>query len=97
MATKDGVRLIEYNARFGDPEAMNVLAVLNSDFAAICQAMISGKLTRDLVQFANLATVCKYAVPEGYPDHPVKNTEINISDVKNTRSTLSCRSGYARE
>lgn len=84
MATKDGVRLIEYNARFGDPEAMNVLAVLNSDFAAICQAMISGKLTRDLVQFANLATVCKYAVPEGYPDHPVKNTEINISDVKNT-------------
>lgn len=83
MATKDGVRLIEYNARFGDPEVMNILAVLESDFVAICQAMIKGKLSRDLVQFANLATVCKYAVPNGYPDEPVKNVEIDIAEVKN--------------
>lgn len=83
MATKDGVRLIEYNARFGDPEAMNVLAILESDFVAICQAMINGKLSSHLVQFANLATVCKYAVPNGYPDKPVKNVEIDASKIKN--------------
>lgn len=83
MATKHGVRLIEYNARFGDPEAMNVLAILKSDFLAICQAMVMGRLSPQLVQFENCATVCKYAVPEGYPDHPLKNFQINVSQVKN--------------
>ena len=84
MATKDGVRLIEYNARFGDPEAMNVLAILESDFVAICEAMVLGKLTRSHVQFSQLATVCKYAVPEGYPDHPVKDSVIDVSQVKDS-------------
>ncbi|MCD6040179.1 MAG: purD [Gammaproteobacteria bacterium] len=83
MATRNGVRLIEYNARFGDPEALNVLAILESDFVAICEAMIGGKLQRSHVQFANLATVCKYAVPEGYPDSPVKNQLIDVSSVQN--------------
>jgi phosphoribosylamine--glycine ligase len=82
MATKDGVRLIEYNVRFGDPEAMNVLAILESDFVAICQALVTGRLSPSHVSFANLATVCKYAVPEGYPDHPVKDAVIDVSEVQ---------------
>jgi phosphoribosylamine--glycine ligase len=82
MVTKNGVRLIEYNARFGDPEVMNVLSVLTSDFVDVCRAMIAGKLSRENVQFSNLATVCKYAVPEGYPDHPIKNAVIDISQIK---------------
>ena len=40
MAVKDGVRLIEYNARFGDPEAMNVLPLLKTDFVAVCEAIL---------------------------------------------------------
>lgn len=83
MVTKSGVRLIEYNARFGDPEVMNVLSILESDFVDVCQAMILGKLTPEAVKFAHAATVCKYAVPEGYPDQPVKNAEINVSKVVN--------------
>jgi phosphoribosylamine--glycine ligase len=83
MATKTGVRLIEFNARFGDPEVMNVLALLESDFVAICQAMLTGKLTQDLVRFNHQATVCKYAVPNGYPDHSIKNELIDISEIKN--------------
>ena len=83
MATKDGVRLIEYNARFGDPEAMNCLAILESDFVDLCEALVLGRLSSVPVRFANLATVCKYAVPEGYPDHPIKNTAIDVSSVKN--------------
>lgn len=83
MATKTGVRLIEFNARFGDPEALNVLAILEADFVEICLAMIKGKLTHDMVRFANLATVCKYVVPEGYPDHPVKDELVDVSQVKN--------------
>lgn len=68
IAVKDGVRLIEYNARFGDPEALNILPLLESDFMEICQAMINGELTEDLVKFRNKATVCKYITPEGYPE-----------------------------
>lgn len=81
MATKEGVRLIEYNARFGDPEAMNVLVLLESDLVEIFRAMVTGRLSPHHVQFANLATVCKYAVPDGYPDQPIKNTFVDISEV----------------
>jgi phosphoribosylamine--glycine ligase len=83
IATKMGVRLIEYNARFGDPEAMNVLSILESDLVAICQAIVSGNLSKELVRFASLATVCKYVVPHGYPDQAVKEAEIDISQVEN--------------
>lgn len=83
IATRDGIYVIEFNARFGDPEALNVLTILASDFVAICQAMVTGSLTPDLVQFASQATVCKYAVPKGYPDHPVKDVPIDICAVKN--------------
>lgn len=69
IAVKNGVRLIEYNARFGDPEALNILPLLESDFVDICQAMIEGTLTDDMVKFANKATVCKYITPEGYPEN----------------------------
>lgn len=81
MVTKSGIRLIEYNARFGDPEVMNVLSILESDLVEICQSMIAGTLTNDQVKFKNVATVCKYAVPEGYPDAPIKNAEISIKGV----------------
>lgn len=68
IATANGVKVIEYNARFGDPEALNVLPLLETDFVAICQAIIAGTLTQDLVRFAAKATVCKYIVPKSYPD-----------------------------
>lgn len=85
MATKDGVRLIEFNARFGDPEAMNVLAILESDLVTIFQAIIAGNLSEELVRFAPKATVCKYVVPEGYPDNPVKHKKIDVSGVENPK------------
>ncbi len=83
MITKNGVKLIEYNARFGDPEAMNVLAILDSDFIELCQAIVNGTLTQEHAKFKNLATVCKYAAPIGYPDNPVKNQKIDISNIQN--------------
>jgi len=83
MATATGVKLIEYNARLGDPEAMNVLSLLQSDFLTICQGIVNGTLDKVDVRFSNLATVCKYAVPNGYPDKPVKGEPIDLSNVKN--------------
>ena len=83
MATTNGVKLIEYNARFGDPEAMNVLSLLESDFIEICNGIADGTLDKMDVQFSKKATVCKYAVPEGYPNNPVKGEPIDISGISN--------------
>ena len=83
MATANGVKLIEYNARLGDPEAMNVLSLLESDFINICIAIVEGALDQEEVRFANQATVCKYAVPKGYPENPVKGKAIDVSNVSN--------------
>ena len=67
MATRAGVRLIEYNCRFGDPEAMNVLPLLEADFVELCTAAAAGCLADVTYSFAAKATVCKYVVPDGYP------------------------------
>lgn len=79
IATREGVAVIEFNARFGDPEAMNVLSLLQSDFAVLCEAVARGGVTPDMIDFAHAATVCKYAVPEGYPDNPVYGREIDFA------------------
>lgn len=94
IATKEGVYVIEFNARFGDPEALNVLTILESDFVAICQALVKGNLSADQVLFSRLATVCKYAVPQGYPNNPLKDILIDISAVKN-KSQLYLSSVHA--
>ena len=76
MLTGGGVKVIEYNARFGDPEAMNVLSILKSDLLSVCISMVDGSLKNQDVSFERLATVCKYVVPVGYPDKPTKNFEV---------------------
>lgn len=81
IVTKNGVKLIEYNARFGDPEAMNVLPILETDFIEICEAIIHGTIDKIDVKFAPKATVCKYVVPEGYPENPVKGEKIEVGQV----------------
>ena len=81
MITKNGVRLIEYNARFGDPEAMNALTLLETDLVDIFRAQIDGTLDQLDIKFKNLATVCKYVVPEGYPNDPVKGERIELGEI----------------
>ena len=66
MLTVDGPKIIEINARFGDPEVMNVLPLLETDFIDICNAMIEGNLNSKKLQLNRKSTVCKYVVPEGY-------------------------------
>ena len=77
MLCKDGPKLVEYNARFGDPEAMNVLPLLKTDFVDLCQGIVDGNLKK--ANFENKATVCKYIVPKGYPEtgKPGKILEVN--------------------
>ncbi|MFI4962304.1 MAG: phosphoribosylamine--glycine ligase [Legionellales bacterium] len=82
IATSMGVYVIEFNARFGDPESLNVLSILESDLVALFSAMTEGTLDALPVQFARQATVCKYAVPQGYPDRPLEAVEIEINGIK---------------
>jgi phosphoribosylamine--glycine ligase len=70
MNTRSGPMVVEFNARFGDPEAMNVLPLLASDFLELCCHIGSGTLSETQTRFEKKATVCKYVVPEGYPDRP---------------------------
>jgi phosphoribosylamine--glycine ligase len=78
MATRDGVRLIEYNCRFGDPEAMNVLPLLEADFAALCSATASGTLEAVDWKWRHQAAVCKYLVPTGYPGRVREGERIEV-------------------
>ncbi len=66
MLTADGPRLIEYNARFGDPEAMNVLTLIKTPLSKVCEDIVNGELSN--VEFEDKASVCKYIVPDGYPE-----------------------------
>jgi len=79
MKTAHGTKLIEYNARFGDPEVMNVLPIIESDFADVCEAITAGTLNKTAPKFKPLATVCKYAVPQGYPTNPVQGQQVDVS------------------
>ena len=65
ILTADGVKVIEYNARFGDPEAMNVLSTLKTSMVEIAEGIVNGSLP-EKGEFEPVATVCKYVVPEGY-------------------------------
>ena len=65
IGTAEGPKVLEFNARFADPESMNVLPILESDFAEICHSAATGRLRKG-AKFARRATVCKYVVPEGY-------------------------------
>lgn len=80
MLTLDGPKLIEVNARFGDPEAMNVLNLLRGGYADLCLRMATGGLADAHVDFDRLATVVKYVVPEGYGVKPKPGAEVRVDE-----------------
>lgn len=79
MKTKDGIKVVEFNSRFGDPEAMNVLPLLETNFLDIINAINSGTLGRIDVKSKKKATVCLYGVPTGYPKRPAENVPIRVN------------------
>ena len=81
MKTASGNKLIEFNARFGDPEAMNVLPLLKTNFVDVCWGIINGRLPSN-IEFEKKATVCKYLAPEGYPISPKKDELVKINNQK---------------
>jgi phosphoribosylamine--glycine ligase len=75
-------KLIEFNCRFGDPEAMNVLPLLSADtdFLEVCAQIADGNLKPKHYSFGQKATVCKYLVPAGYPENAKPGEKILVDD-----------------
>ena len=80
MITPDGPKVIEYNARFGDPEAQVVLPRLKTDLVDIIQAVIDERLSQIEIEWSNEATACVIMASGGYPLAYKKGLEITGLD-----------------
>ncbi len=67
MLTQDGPKVLEYNARFGDPEAQVILPRMKTDLVDVCNACIDGTLDQLEVEFEDNAAVCVVLASDGYP------------------------------
>lgn len=67
MLTKDGPKMLEYNCRFGDPEAQAVLPMISGDFAKYVYEGAKGRLKPDLIRFADGWSICLVSASAGYP------------------------------
>lgn len=76
MLTPDGVKVLEYNARFGDPEAQVVLPRMKNDIIDVFEACIDGRLDEIDLQFEENAAVCVVLASDGYPEHYEKGLPI---------------------
>lgn len=80
MITKDGPKVIEYNCRFGDPEAQVVLPLLESDLLEVMQACTNQELANIDVKFSDKHACCVIMASKGYPVKYEKGFEMQIPD-----------------
>ncbi|MBR1759418.1 MAG: phosphoribosylamine--glycine ligase [Lachnospiraceae bacterium] len=69
MLTENGPKVLEYNARFGDPETQVVLPRMENDLVEVFEACIDGRLDEIDLKFADNAAVCVVLASDGYPEH----------------------------
>ncbi len=81
MLTSDGVKVVEYNARFGDPETQVVLPRLKTDLADIFNAVVDGTLDKLNIEWSDEACVCVVMASGGYPENYEKGKAITIGDL----------------
>ena len=77
MLTADGPKVLEYNARFGDPETQVVLPRMKNDIVDLFEACIDGTLDQVDLQFEDNAAVCVVLASDGYPEHYEKGFPIH--------------------
>jgi phosphoribosylamine--glycine ligase len=80
MICSDGPKLIEYNARFGDPETQVMLPRLESDLLSLVEQCARGNLTTDAVRLSKETALTVVMAAKGYPGSPKKGTEIRGID-----------------
>ena len=97
MLTADGPRLIEYNARLGDPETQPVLVRLDSDLVEIFNAVVERRIGRLQIAWSNDSSVCIVAASGGYPGAFAKGKPINgIDEAKSVEGIVIFHAGTAR-
>lgn len=79
MLTEHGPKVLEYNARFGDPETQVVLPRMKSDLIEVMEACIDGRLDEIELEFEDNAAVCVVLASDGYPEQYEKGYPIEIS------------------
>lgn len=77
MLTPKGVKVLEYNARFGDPETQVVLPRMKSDLIEVIQACLDQELNHFNLEFEDNAAVCVVLASNGYPEHYDKGFKIH--------------------
>ncbi len=90
MLTEDGPKVLEYNARFGDPEAQVVLPRMENDIIDVVNACIDGTLDQVELKFADNAAVCVVLASKGYPLHYEKGFEIKGLENFDGRDDIFC-------
>ena len=90
MLTEDGPKVLEYNARFGDPEAQVVLPRMKNDLIEVADACIDGTLDQVDLQFEDNAAVCVVLASEGYPVSYEKGFPISGLDEFNKHEGYYC-------
>lgn len=81
MRTPDGMKVVEYNSRFGDPETQVVLPMLKTDLLEIFEAVTDERLSDVKIEWEEGACVCVVLASGGYPVHYEKGKEISIGDL----------------
>ncbi|MBQ8261476.1 MAG: phosphoribosylamine--glycine ligase [Lachnospiraceae bacterium] len=90
MLTEKGPRVLEYNARFGDPEAQVVLPRMKNDIIEVMEACVDGTLDKVDLQFEDNAAVCVVLASEGYPVKYDKGLEISGLDAFADKDDYYC-------
>ena len=81
MLTSDGIRVLEFNCRFGDPETQVVLPLLETDLIEVAEACIDGRLHEVDVQWKNGAAVCVVLASKGYPEKSEKGQVVSFGEL----------------
>ena len=97
MLTKDGPKVIEYNCRFGDPEAEAVLPLLATDLFSIMLAVREERLTEIPVKFIEGASCCVVLASGGYPGKYLTGYEINFGEAEEVPGVEIFHAGTRRE
>ena len=92
MIAPQGPKVVEFNARFGDPETQVVLPLLDSDLGQIMMACATGTLTADMVKWKDSSAACVILASEGYPETSSKGDVIH-GDIKQHDTTIVFHSG----
>lgn len=95
MKTKDGMKVIEYNSRFGDPETQVILPMLKTDLMEIFEAVTDERLADIDIEWADGACVCVVLASGGYPVKYEKGKEISFGDLD--EDVVLCHAGTKRK